>query len=804
MIKKALVTLTLSLFFLSSFSQELTQTVRGTVVDADSKSPLIGVQIILIDSNPSKGTETNDQGQFSLANIPIGRISLEFTSLGYRTQVIRDISVISGKETILNIAMTESIMVLDEVVVSAEKSKNRGEALNEMAVVSSRSISSKETNRFAGGFNDPVRILSNFAGVNNSQDGSADIIVRGNSPKYIQWRLEGVQISNPSHFGDPGGLGTGAPSALNNHILATSDFYTGAFAAEFGDVLSGVYDVQLRTGNNKKFEGMMGVGILGTDLTLEGPFKKDYAGSYLVNYRYSTVSVIDQIGLVDIGGIPTFQDGAFKVMLPTKNFGDFSLFGLSGYSTLDFDDVDPTIFITPGNNGLRQTIQEDFRKRAHLINTGINHTYSINKNSFIKTTLAYSNEGIRDNIFETHTQNGAIDYARENFRSKIRTSTYRGNVTYNNKLNARNSVQVGTKYALFNHQFDISHLKNNTSDRVALVHMDENIGILRNFISWKHRLNENITIVSGIHNMNVLFNNKSTLEPRIAANWMVSSSNSVSIGYGSHSTMESIHNYFAKVEQPDGSLAEPNRDLDLLKAHHMVLGYEKRFSKNLRAKVELYYQHLYNLPVENDPNSYYATINETIDFQYVDLVNEGTGRNYGAEITLERFFANNYYFMINATFFNSTYTALDGIERNTAFNTNYLSNFLVGREFYNLGKKNNQVLSINAKAFFGGGRRIIPLLRDNQGNLAVDPLSNNFYDYNRAYETSLDDIYSISLAVSYKWNKSKTTHEVFINLDNLTNNQVRLMEFYEPNESGNVGYRTTFGLFPNMMYRIYF
>ncbi len=796
--------LSLALLFISfcTHSQVATQTVRGSVIDADSKSPLVGVQVVLIRADTIIGTVTDRDGNFRLPAVPIGRISLRISYVGYESQYIPDILVMSAKETLIDLSMTESISTMDEVVVTANS--NKGESQNEMALISSRSISSNETNRFAGGFNDPARILSNFAGVNNSQDGSADIIVRGNSPKYIQWRLEGVQISNPSHFGDPVGLGTGAPSALNNHILGTSDFHTGAFTAEFGDVLSGVYDVQLRNGNNEQFEGMLGLGIMGTDLTLEGPLKKGYGGSYLVNYRYSTVSLIEQFGLVDIGGVPTFQDGAFKVMLPTKRFGNFSIFGLSGYSTLDFEDVDPTIFITPGDNGLKENIKEDFTKRAHLFNSGINHLLSIDKNSYLRTTLAYSNEGIRDRISERSVMNDSVVAVQDNFRSRIQTATYRLNMTYSNKLNAKNTLQMGSRYALFQHQFTMSRLEDNSLNRNFLVDMDENISTLRNFISWKYRMNEDITIVSGLHNMNVFFNNKTTLEPRIAANWQANHSNTFSMGYGMHSTMEGIHHYFTQVERPDGSMAIPNQDLDLLKAHHFILGYEKRFSRNMRSKVELYYQNLYNLPVENDVNSSFSTINETLDLQFVDLVNEGSGTNYGIELTLERFFENSYYFMVNASFFNSTYTALDGVERNTAFNSNYLVNGLVGKEFYQLGRKNNQILSINAKVFLGGGRRIIPLLRDFNGTLAVDPLNNRFWDFNRAYESSLSDIYLISLAVSYKWNKTKTTQEVFLNLDNLTNNQARLTEFYAPNEPGQVGFRTTFGLFPNMMYRFYF
>lgn len=781
---------------------QLSQTVRGSVIDADSKTPLVGVQVVLLNSEHLKGAVSDMNGNFTLNDVPIGRISLRISYLGYENQLIPDIMVISAKETVLDILLTESITQMEEVVISANS--NKGESLNEMSIISSRSISSNETNRYAGGFNDPARILSNFAGVNNSQDGSADIIVRGNSPKYIQWRLEGVQISNPSHFGDPVGLGTGAPSALNNHILATSDFHTGAFSPEFGDVLSGVYDVKLRNGNNQKFEGMLGVGILGTDLTLEGPFKKDYAGSFLVNYRYSTVSLIEQIGLVDIGGIPTFQDGAFKLNLPTNKLGSFSIYGLSGYSTLDFEDVDPTIFPTPGDNGLNGDIREDFAKRAHLFNTGVNHFLPINSNSYLRTTLAYSNEGIRDGILENQISNDSIIDSRENYKSRINTVTYRINTTYNNKLNARNTLQVGSKLALFNQQFNISRLDNNLTDRISLINMNENISTIRNFVSWKYRLNEKITIVSGLHNMNVLLNNKSTLEPRIATKWEINAKNNLSLGYGLHSTMESMHHYFTQVEQPNGIVINPNQDLGLLKAHHLVLGYQKRFSKNMRIKAEAYYQYLYNLPVENNIESNFATINETIDLQFVDLINSGTGKNYGIELTLERFFADNYYFMLNGTVFNSSYTALDGIERNTPFNSNYLVNALLGKEFHELGKKNNQSLSINAKVFFGGGRRTIPLLRDNDGALAVDPINNIFWDYNKAYERRMEDIYFISLAVSYKWNKPNVTHELFLNLDNLTNNQARLMEFYAPNEPENIGYRTTFGLFPNLMYRIYF
>lgn len=798
------VTLLAVLFATPAVAQELTQTVRGTIIDTDSKIPLPGVQVVIADSDPIKGTATNYDGEFRLDDVPIGRIALRISHIGFESIVIPNVIVNSGKEVYLDVSMRESIVAMDELVVTPDTPK--GEAMNDMALISSRSISPEETKRYPGGFDDPARILSNFAGVTNSQTGVADIIIRGNSPKYVQWRLEGVPITNPNHFADHNG--SGILNTLNNNLLATSDFYTGAFSPEYGNVLSGVYDVKFRRGNNEKFESVFGFGLMGTDLTVEGPFKKGYNGSYLFNYRYSTITLVSQVGLIpDIGGIPKFQDASFKLSLPTKGAGTFSIFGLSGMGSFEFEDVTMDFWETPGERGMNADITEDFKKRSHLLNTGINHTLTLNNNSFISTTLAYSNEGINDKIFELPTIEAENDNrnGRElNYSSDILKSTYRASISYNNKLNARNNLKVGTRYALFDYKNHQSNLQHDSGNRFTLADFHENLNTITNYIGWEHRVNENLTIVSGLHNMNVLLNNKSTLEPRIAMNWDISSAGSIHAGYGNHSTMEGVHHYFSKVEQDDGSIIEPNGDLDLLKAHHYVVGYETRFGKNLRAKVEFYYQDLYNLPVENDETSNFATINEGVEFRNVDLVNEGTGKNYGVEITLERFFANNYYFMLNSSLYTSKYTALDGVERNTMYNGDYLVNILAGKEFDNLGSKQNQTLSLNAKAFFGGGKKIIPLLRDTQGNLAVDTDNNRYFDYSKAYESSLDDIFTLTLSASYKWNKLATTHELYLNVDNVTNSQSRLNEYYDENEPDSIGYMVQSFFFPNLMYKVYF
>jgi len=776
----------------------LTQIVRGIILDEDSRTPLIGATIQIMGTHPPIGTITNVKGEFRLEKIPVGRIDLRLSYVGFQKKVIPNIVVNSAKEVVLHLSMQESVTEMQEVVVTFDDSKGR--AINDMSIVSSRSISPEESNRYAGPFNDPTRIMSYYAGVANTQDGSNDIIVRGNSPKYVQWKLEGVQITNPSHFADQNGLSTGGISVLNNNLLATSDFHTGAFTAEFGDVISGVYDVKLRTGNNEKLEGIFGIGIMGTDITLEGPLKKGYNGSFLANYRYSTVGLISDLGLVDVTGIPTYQDAAFKLALPTKNFGTFSFFGLGGLSKFYLEDLTAAdASLTPGDSPITVDVKTDHKSNTHLLNVGMDYIVSLNKNGYLNASMVYSQDGIEDDVYEITETNGNEPDENQLFDSKLNKKTYRGSIRYHHKFNPKNKLSFGSNYSLFHYDYYQTQYDQISETNRVLLDFNEKVGTLRNHISWKFNANNKLTFITGLHNMNVLFNNKSTLEPRIAMRWKLNANNTLSAGFGKHSSMETIHNYFAKIDQEDGSILEPNRGLDLLKANHYVIGYEKRFSENLVGKIEFYYQDLYNLPVENNDTSIYATINETYEINYVDLVNKGVGKNYGVELSIERFFHNHFYFLINTSIFESKYTPLDGIERNTRFNNNFIFNVLAGKEFINLGKRDNQVLGLNAKIFFGGGQKYIPFLRDGQGNV-----NGQYMDNNRAYQSSLENLYYITFSASYKWNKPKTTHELWLSLDNLTDTRGKLYEYYDPSQPNNIGYNTQFGFFPNLMYRIYF
>lgn len=733
----------------------LFQTVRGRVIDEVSNQPIPGANVIIPGSIPLVGASTDPDGRFRIERVPVGRHTFKVTFLGYLTKVLPSLSVDAGKEVVLNIMMAESVTELESVVVTAELDKTR--AINEMALVSAKSFSVEETSRYAGSFNDPARMATSYAGVVGSTDDTENsIIVRGNSPRGLLWRLEGMEIPNPNHFASDGSS-NGAINMLNANMMTNSDFLTGAFPAEYGNAFSGVFDMKMRNGNNEKREYAIQAGLLGLDASLEGPFKRKEGknlanASYLINYRYSTITMLEAIGL-DIAGeggqVPAFQDLAFKFNIPTAKAGTFSLYGLGGVS--DSKDID-----TVNSNDQVFDLQENEEYRMAL--AGLNHIVNVGQNSFLETGLSYSRyqyEYLFENLFEEEIfLEDTENYANTN----IRMST-----TLNTKFSARHSTKFGVIYTL--NKYDLNS-KGFFSNREPSYASDEkgDFGMYQAFVSHKYKLTNELTLTGGFHYLRMDLANQDSFEPRFGMRWQFKPDQALSFGFGMHSRKEETSLYFTDIlDAEDNPTGLSNKQLDLAKARHYVVAYDRRLGKNLNLQIEAYYQDLYNIPISAVSGSDYSSLNQTDAFQRQPLINEGTGENYGIEMTLEKFLSRGYFFLLTGTLYESNYKTLTGVKYNTRYNGRYNFNMVGGREIQLGSASKKKTLNIGMESVFGGGSRVRGI--DLASSIAE---GSTVFSSSKPFSDQLKDYVRLDFQISLKTNKRNITHELKLDVQNLT------------------------------------
>jgi len=729
--KQFFILLTTLLIFLNGQAQQNGQVIKGKIVDAVSQTPLPGASVVIMDSNPKLGTITDSEGNFRLWNIKSGRYNLLVSFIGYDNFIFREVMVGSGKEVILNTGLVESSEKINEIKVSARTSKE--EANNTMATISARQLSVEEASRYAGGYDDPARLAGSFAGV-ASEMGNNGIVIRGNSSRYMLWKLEGVEISNPTHFADVIAFGAGGITALSSQMLANSDFFTGAFPAEYGNALSGVFDVKLRTGNAEKRESALQIGGIGLDFSSEGPLRKGGKSSYLFNYRYSTLALLKPLIPSDAGSIK-YQDLSFKFNFPTKKAGTFVLWGIGA---LDDQSRDA---ITDPEKWTKKTDKEAFSLNLSNGAIGLTNKLIVNSKTYLHTTLASSGNNISTNYDELDKQ--ILLQQRESVRNN--TWKFTASTTLNHKFGAKHFNKSGIVYN--QHFFNVDNREAKPLGTPLQNYALEkgNTASIQAFSQSNVQLNSNVDMVVGLFAHYFVLNNELSIEPRLGLKWKFAPNQSFGLAYGLNSRIEMIGFYMAR-QQTSSGIIQPNKNLKMSKAHHFGLAYDWNINQNLRLKIEPYYQYLYDIPVI--PSSYFSLQNLELDWFFNEtLVNKGTGSNIGTDFTLERFLKNDFYYLFTASIFDSKYQGGDGIERNGLYNKHFIFNLLGGKE-WKTGKSKNNIFGINGRFTYMGGDRLTPILE-------AESISKGeiVYDYSKAYTEKEKNAAVLSFSVSYRVNK---------------------------------------------------
>jgi hypothetical protein len=790
------------LWFLSVISLSAqTSVIRGTVRDQQSESPLIGatVQVLAPAEGATLGGTTDLEGNFVIKNVPTGRQALRVTYLGYETQTLPNILVNAGREVQLDIRMQESFNAVKEVVITAKTDKDK--PVNEMAAISARQFNTEEVMRYSGGRGDVAKLVANFAGVAANNDARNDIIIRGNSPTGVLWRMEGIPIPNPNHFSTLGTTG-GPVSALNPNMIANSDFLTSAFSAEYGNALAGVFDINLRTGNKDKYEFMAQVGAFtGMEANIEGPISRKNNSSFVAAYRHSFVELADAAGLnFGTSALPRYKDVTFNADFGNTKAGKFSLFGIGAMSSIDFlaADIDTTDFYAnPGQNAYNTS-------RFGVI--GLKHNLLLNDHSYIRSVLSASYSGVTYNNEDVdELENGKPSQLTdvEDNLSVFRLSTY-----YNNKINRFVTLRTGILLQQQNLDTYVNTREGTPDldgdgrrDWWLQRDFDGNANVAEAYAQAQFRLTPTLTFQGGAHALYFEPTDNVAVEPRLALNWQWTPRQKFSLGYGIHHQTQPLPVFFFREQLADGSTRNANSDLKFTRSQHLVLGYDFKPAQDWRLKVETYYQWIDKAPVDTFSSSF-SMLNTGADFVFpekANLINEGTGRNYGAELTLEKFFSRGFYGLATLSVFHSTYKGSDGVERSTAFDGRFVWNMLAGKEF-KIGDSGRRVLTLDTKFTYAGGRPYSPVdlaaSRAAGREVIVDP---------QAFSLRQEDYLRWDVKIGFRLNaeKRKMSQTFFLDFQNVTNRDNLFAMRYNP-EKESVGRISQIGFFPDVMYRIEF
>ena len=759
------------------------QTVRGQVCDIASGEPMIGVTVT-VENGSTLATVSDVDGNFEIKHVPVGRHSIRASFVGYEPVVLKEQLVTSGKELVVNLRMRESISELGEVVVKPRVNKQL--PLNEMTQVGARMFSIEEASRYAGGMADPARTASMFAGV--ATGGATNgISIHGNSPQMLQWRVEGVEVANPNHFAEITEAGGGVFTSLNGTVLANSDFLTGAMPAEYGNALSGAFDMKMRVGNNTKYEHAVQVGTLGVDFASEGPLAKGSKASYLVNYRYSFLEIAKKLHAINMENETLdYQDLSFKLNMPTKKAGTFAVWftGLIDHYENKVPDVSEWETLWDMN---------DSWSRQRNCALGLNHTYRFKTggtlHSSVAFTGAYRKLGVNDYDTEMHQM---PNMAGRNSQWNVIISTQ-----HQHKFSSRYTMQNGFEHQHLDFHTWLDYIHYTGGPLYRVYDSEGNTGLTRFYTNHKVALSRRLSAVAGVNVMWFNLNNQWLVEPRVSMQYKTSPSSTLSLAYAMNSRKETTDTYFVLSTNPQRPT--PNNDLGLTRSHHISASFAQRLGDNAMLKIEPYWQWLFDVPVEL--GSTYSILNHRQFFQDRALVNEGAGRNYGIDFTLERYLKDGFYGMITATLFKSEYRDAQGQWHHSRHDRRYITNILGGKEWM-VGKTKKNVFGVNVRFTLMGGDRYTPI-----------PEDITFEDVMKRPDKSIPEIDGVdpytkqkgmnlgsAFSVKYTINKRHTSHHFILEYLQIKTFQGQTFDL----RTHEIVDKFTSLTFPNIAYRVEF
>ena len=739
----------------------------GRVSDAQGFS--ISYADVFLKGDHQYVTKTDSLGKFSIEAPEAGRYLLFIEKSGFQNAE-EEVLIISGKDIFIHFTLQERTTLLEAVAVTGVK---------ENPVSGSYTIPIEKALRMPANFFDPLRLVTILPGVSNGNDQANGISIRGYSPNGLLWRLQGLDIVNPNHLANAGTLSDrpvangGGVSMISSQVLDKSQFYYGTLPSNYGNALSGVMDMSLRKGNASKSEYTIQTGLVGLDFAAEGPFKSGQRGSYLVNFRASTVGLLTKAG-VDFGGEKiNFYDLSFNLNFDHRKGGSLSVFGFGGRSTNIFT-------ARPEAEWETEKDRYDIDFYGNTFALGLRDDRHISTRLMLKSGMAVSGQ-----LQERTARSATVPFAHtvfEKFESNRRLVSAFMILSVKNTENI--SSEHGTTLTISADQHLRSLIQTTSLSYVPPSFSGSVKGaIIQPYSSWNFQLNNARLNVSARY-LYFTFNGTGSFEPRTSLSFPVLKG-SLTLGYGITSQVQQTQLYL----NPD------NKNLPLTRSAQSSIEYLRTFANGIRVRSTLYYHQLNNVPVSGT-GSPYSALNMMEEFLYMQLTPVGSGRNFGGEAMVEKRFENQFYLMGSGSLYRSTYGADLNHQLNSRFNGRYTATAAGGKEF-NSSRK-GQVFGIHTRFMAFGGQRQMQI--DEAASIIA---GTTIFDQSQGYNVILPGYKRLDLRLSWRKAKANSTRTVSLDIQNLAGIQ-NVAGYYFDTFKQKVMTRYQLGFIPVLTWRLDF
>ncbi|MEO8067874.1 MAG: TonB-dependent receptor [Flavobacteriales bacterium] len=758
-------------------SAQTTAILAGRVTDAASSLGLAQASVEVVIGDTSFTAISDSLGYFRLDGLPTGIVAVSGSMPGYGSAVENDVWLRSGKPEHVDLRLPREGKVLPEATVHRTVTVYPAAGAYDLTV--------EKSLRYPATFFDPARLASAYPGVSATNDQANHFSVRGNSPNANAWLLEGVEIVSPNHTGNAGTpsdqptFSGGGTTMLSAQMLGNSHLYTGSVPVQFGNALGGVMDMRLRRGANDRPRFTAQAGLIGIDLSTEGPFAKGGKASYLINYRYSTLGLLGAMGVALGDEAITFQDLAFNVATPIGRRAWLNVFGMGGMSSNRFDAKEET----------EREFDKDERNIDYESNmgaAGLSSTVALGERAQWRTTVAWS-EGEQERLEEMAQLSTGVVVRVDQTRLRER------------KVSGYTEVQ-GALGSLLTYTIGGSAMEH-TVDRIGFSFRQENTAwLFRPFADLRVAVSERVSVSTGAAWSHFTFNGSSVLQPSIGVQCVVLRKAVVSLTAESRAQLPQMQLYSTGTAE-----APVNHDIGLSRSSELVAALSLPLGSGATLlHIETFYQQLTDIPiadtrlVDDAGIGTYSMVNAWDEATFINLVDSGDARNVGVELALARRMQRNWFYQVNTTIYDATYVDANGVERNARWNGQYIANLVLGREWAKQREGSKRTWGASIRANTMGGQYATPI----DVELSRDAHT-TVYDLSQAYTDQLGSIFRMDVRVYLKREHRNRTGMWALDLLNATNAQNEAFKYFDVRKD-EVVTKYQLGLIPNLSYRIEF